>query len=227
MCRGEGVEDGAINLDVHTGQISECVGVEIEMLAECVGVDLHVRQKREGLSLLAVAAAVASDVAVDAAVDAAAFFACWCSAISCPSASVSRLNDTLRTRLSLPLPLPPSGLPPKGLSGPPTSPPTSGLSPKPRVCAGVFRGVAPKSILSPGTGVAGGVCLASPAAESRPVDDTEAAVESRPVDDTEEAVESLDAAAVFAFRAAAASELRACFAIFRRSLSRTEGFICT
>jgi hypothetical protein len=47
------VEDGAINLDVHTGEISECVGVAIE-IGECVGVDLHVRQKREGLSLLAV-----------------------------------------------------------------------------------------------------------------------------------------------------------------------------
>ena len=73
MCGGEGVEDGAINLDVHTGEISECVGVGVES-AECVGhvgVDLHVRQKREGLSLLAVAAAVASDVAVDAAVDVA------------------------------------------------------------------------------------------------------------------------------------------------------------
>jgi hypothetical protein len=36
MCGGEGVEDGAINLDVHTGQISECVGGEI---AECAGVE--------------------------------------------------------------------------------------------------------------------------------------------------------------------------------------------
>ena len=37
MCGGEGVEDGAINLDVHTGEISECVGVEI---AECAGVEI-------------------------------------------------------------------------------------------------------------------------------------------------------------------------------------------
>jgi hypothetical protein len=46
MCGGEGVEDGAINLDVHTGQISECVGGEIAEcvgveIAECDGVDLH------------------------------------------------------------------------------------------------------------------------------------------------------------------------------------------